>query len=63
MEPHSSTLAWKTPWTEEPVGLQSTGSQTIRHNLGTKQQITPKQTSEEPHPTKRQQRPSYLIKM
>ena len=24
---HSSFLAWKTPWTEEPGGLQSTGSQ------------------------------------
>ena len=27
MVPHSSILAWKTPWTEEPGGLQSTGSQ------------------------------------
>ena len=27
MAPHSSTLAWKIPWTEEPGGLQSTGSQ------------------------------------
>ena len=26
MEPHSSTLAWKIPWTEEPGGLQSVGS-------------------------------------
>ena len=26
MAPHSSTLAWKIPWTEEPVGLQSMGS-------------------------------------
>ena len=26
MAPHSSTLAWKIPWTEEPGGLQSTGS-------------------------------------
>ena len=25
MAPHSSTLAWKTPWMEEPGGLQSTG--------------------------------------
>ena len=25
MAPHSSTLAWKIPWTEEPGGLQSTG--------------------------------------
>ena len=26
MSPHSSTLAWKIPWTEEPGGLQSMGS-------------------------------------
>ena len=26
MAPHSSTLAWKIPWTEEPGGLQFTGS-------------------------------------
>ena len=25
--PHSSTLAWRIPWTEEPGGLQSVGSQ------------------------------------
>ena len=25
MAPHSSTLAWEIPWTEEPVGLQSMG--------------------------------------
>ena len=29
---HSSTLAWKTPWTEEPGGLQSTGSQRVGHD-------------------------------
>ena len=27
MAPHSSTLAWKIPWTEEPGGLQSWGRQ------------------------------------
>ena len=27
MATHSSTLAWRIPWTEEPSGLQSTGSQ------------------------------------
>ena len=30
--PHSSTLAWKIPWTEEPGGLQSMGSQRVGHN-------------------------------
>ena len=29
MATHSSTLAWKTPWTEERGGLQSTGSQRV----------------------------------
>ena len=29
---HSSILAWRTPWTEEPGGLQSMGSQRVRHN-------------------------------
>ena len=32
MAPHSSLLAWKIPWTEEPGGLQSIGSQTVVHN-------------------------------
>jgi len=30
--PHSSTLAWKTPWMEEPGRLQSTGSLRVRHD-------------------------------
>ena len=30
MTPHSSTLAWKIPWTEEPGRLQSMGSQSER---------------------------------
>ena len=29
---HSSTLAWKIPWTEEPGGLQSMGSQRVGHD-------------------------------
>ena len=29
MAPHSSTLAWKIPWTEEPGKLQSMGSQRV----------------------------------
>ena len=31
-------LAWRTLWTEEPSGLQSTGSQRVGYNLATKQQ-------------------------
>ena len=32
MATHSSTLAWKIPWTEEPGRLQSTGSQRVGHD-------------------------------
>ena len=32
MATHSSTLAWRIPWTEEPGGLQSKGSQRVGHN-------------------------------
>ena len=32
MATHSSTLAWRIPWTEEPSGLQSMGLQRVGHN-------------------------------
>ena len=32
IETHSSILAWGIPWTEEPGGLQSIGSQRVGHN-------------------------------
>ena len=32
MAPHSSTLAWKIPWTEEPGGLPSMGSHRVGHD-------------------------------
>ena len=32
MAPHSSTLAWKIPWTEEPGRLQSMGSHRVGHD-------------------------------
>ena len=35
MAPHSSTLAWKIPWTEEPGGLQSMGSLRVGHDSAT----------------------------
>ena len=34
----SSILAWEIPWTKEPGGLQSMGSQRVRYDLATKQQ-------------------------
>ena len=35
MAPHSSTLAWKIPWVEEPGRLQSMGSLRVRHDWAT----------------------------
>ena len=35
MATHSSTLAWKIPWMEEPGGLQSLGSQRVGHDSAT----------------------------
>ena len=32
MATHSCVLAWRIPWTEEPGGLQSMGSQRVRHD-------------------------------
>ena len=36
MATHSSILAWRIPWTEEPSGLQFIGSQRVGHDLATK---------------------------
>ena len=38
MATHSTTLAWESPWTEEPVGLQSKGPQRVELDLAVKQQ-------------------------
>ena len=35
MATHSSVLAWRIPWTEEPGGLQSMGSQRVRQDCAT----------------------------
>ena len=37
MATHSSVIAWEIPWTEEPGGLQTMGSQK-RHDLASEQQ-------------------------
>ena len=37
MATHSSILAWRIPWTEEPGGRQSMGSQRVNDNRVTKQ--------------------------
>ena len=39
--PHSSTLAWKIPWTEEPGRLQSMGSLRVRHDWVTSLSLFP----------------------
>ena len=38
MATHSGFLTWETPWIEEPGGLESAGSQTVSHDLETRQQ-------------------------
>ena len=45
METHSSILAWEIPWTEESCGLQSMGSQRVRHDCMTKQQHPAKKSA------------------
>ena len=40
MATHSSILAWRIPWTEEPGGLQSTGSQRVGHDWATSLHFT-----------------------
>ena len=41
MATHSSTLAWKIPWTEEPGGLQSVGSRRVGHDWATSLSLFP----------------------
>ena len=49
MATHSSILAWKISWTEEPGGLQSMRSQRVRHNSAhTHMWILEKNGTEEP---------------
>ena len=36
---HSSILAWRIPWTEEPNGLQSIGLRRVGHDLAAEQQL------------------------
>ena len=40
MATHSSILVWEVPWTEEPDGLQSKGSQRVKHKQTTKHLLT-----------------------
>ena len=41
MASHSNILAWKIPWTEEPVGYSSWDRRRVGHHLVTKQQTLP----------------------
>ena len=54
MATHSSILAWRIPWTEEPGGLQSMGSQRVGHNWATNkpggEQICPQIWESVSHP-------------
>ena len=40
MATHSSVLAWRIPWTEEPGGLQSMGSQRVGHDYHFRRLLT-----------------------
>ena len=40
MTTHSSIPTWEIPWTQGPVRVQSTGSQRVRHDLVTKQDLS-----------------------
>ena len=40
---HSSTIAWKIPWTEEPGREESVGSQRVGHDWATSLSLSPKQ--------------------
>jgi len=42
---HSSILAWRIPWTEEPGRLQSIGSQIVRQDCATKQSTAQQRTT------------------
>ena len=46
MVTHSSILAWRIPWTEEPAELQSMGSQRVGHNQATFTSLQGKKTRE-----------------
>ena len=45
MAPHSSTLAWKIPWTEEPGRLQSMGLQKVEELLNTASEVLSENTN------------------
>ena len=45
MASHTSTLSWKTPWTEELGKLRSMGPQIVRHDLATEKQQHSKHNS------------------
>ena len=51
MATHSSILAWKIPWTEEPGGLLSTGSQRVRHDGGDLAHTSPSPHQRPPFPS------------
>ena len=55
MATHSSFLAWRIPWTEEPGRLQSMGLQRVGHNLATEHTYTHAYGTLASGPTKRVQ--------
>ena len=58
MATHSSILAWRIPWTEEPGGLQSMGSQRVGHDWAIEHAPKPDKLKSELNPPKEGQWPS-----
>ena len=49
MATHSSILAWRIPWTEEPGGIQSMGSERVGHDWATKHKYKINQKNSKAH--------------
>ena len=60
MVTYSSILAWRSPWTEEPDGLQSTGPQRLRDHSSPTRDWTRGSESESPHPSTAREFPGWV---
>ena len=63
MATHSSILAWEIPWTEEPGGLQSTGSQRVGHDWATSLSLTMYHLSTKPDHRNKTETKKYFMSL
>ena len=61
MATHSSILAWRIPWTEEPGGLQSMGSQRVVHDWATNTYFCPLPLAATPWPSLQDQQEEFFL--